>query len=79
MGELRNIFDDLNYDPPTADQLARRKFIREKIELLSVRPLRDTLNLQQDLVRIRPSDRMALIAVVFMACALGVTLLWGWL
>ncbi len=77
MGEVRPIFDDLNYDPPTADQLKRRQFIREKIELLSVRPLRDTLNLQENIIRIRPSDRMALAAVVFLASALVVTLLWG--
>lgn len=39
MGTLRPLIDD--YQPPTADQLARRAVIREKIELLSVRPIQD--------------------------------------
>lgn len=41
MGTLRPVLEDLDYTPPTAEQLARRKFIRDKIEDLSVRPIQD--------------------------------------
>jgi len=64
------------YEPPTADQLTKRQAIRDNIERLSVRPLRDTLELNTTR-RIRVSDRSGLVAVVFLTAALVLTVAWG--
>ena len=73
MGELR---DAIDYTPPTAAQLERRAYIRGLIEHLEVRPLRDTIQLD-DTRRIRVSDRSGLVAVVFLTAALVLTVAWG--
>jgi hypothetical protein len=36
------------YEPPTVDQLERRAFIRDRVEQLSIRPLRDSHLLYTD-------------------------------
>jgi hypothetical protein len=65
------------YEPPTAEQLERRTHIRDNIERLSVRPLRDTLHLDNNVRRVRVTDKSGMVAVVLLTAALAVTVLWG--
>jgi hypothetical protein len=66
------------YEPPTAEQLEKQQRIRDRIERLSVRPLRDTVSLDRDKY-VKVGDWTGVVAVVLLAAALGVTLIWGWL
>lgn|GEM_PF-4444663 len=76
MGELKWAA----YAPPTADQLERQQRIRDRIERLSVRPIRDTLGSVQDMKAVRVKDKWGLMFVAAMVALLAATLrLLGWL
>jgi hypothetical protein len=74
MGQIRDIVD---YTPPTKAQLERRAYIRGLIEHLEVRPLRDTIQLDDNIRRVRVSDRSGLIAVICLTAAFALSLAWG--
>jgi hypothetical protein len=65
------------YEPPTAEELIKRQAIRDRIERLSVRPLRDTIGLSDNVRRVRVTDKSGMVAVVLLTAALAVTVLWG--
>ena len=55
------------YQPPTASQLERRQLIRDRIEQLSIRPLRDSIRItDHDIKRLQAGIGSGLIFTVGM-------------